>query len=62
MRDIVISIGVELRRKSGWKILDNGIYVKIEDVLALIPDNDKLRKQIAALPAIIISELEDDTK
>ncbi len=42
--------------------MNNGIYVKIEDVLALIPDNDKLREQIAKLPAIIISELEDDTK
>jgi hypothetical protein len=42
--------------------MNNGIYVKIEDVLALIPDNDKLREQIAALPAIIISEMEDDTK
>jgi hypothetical protein len=42
--------------------LNNGIYVKIEDVLALIIDNDKLREQIAALPAIIITELEDDTK
>ena len=42
--------------------MNNGIYVKIEDVLALIPNDDKLREQIAALPAIIIAELEDDIK
>ena len=42
--------------------MNNGIYVKIEDVLALIPDNNKLREQIAELPAIIVTELEDDTK
>ena len=43
-------------------MVNNGIYVKIEDVLVLIPDDDKLREQIAALPAIIVAELEDDTK
>ena len=49
--------------------MDNGIYVKLEDVLALIPTDDiygpkptHLRKQLAELPAIIITELEDDTK
>ena len=49
--------------------MDNGIYVKLEDVLALIPMDDiadpkltYLRKQLAELPAIIITELEDDTK
>jgi hypothetical protein len=69
MRDIVIFIGVESRRKSRWKILDNGIYVKLEDVLALLPEDDTvgpkptyLREKIIELPAIIITELEDDTK
>ena len=42
--------------------MSNGIYVKLEDVLILIPEDEKLRKQIAELPAIIITELEDDTK
>ena len=49
--------------------MNNGIYVKIEDVLALIPEDDTvgpkptyLREKIAELPAIIIAELEDDTK
>ena len=47
----------------------NGIYVKLEDVLALLPEDDivglkptYLRKLLAELPAIIITELEDDTK
>lgn len=50
-------------------MLSNGIYVKLEDVLALIPTDDiagpkptHLRKQLAELPAIIISEMEDDIK
>ena len=45
------------------------IYVRYEDVLALIPEDDicgpkpsALRKKLAELPAIIIAELEDDTK
>ena len=42
--------------------MSNGIYVKLEDVLALIPENEELKKQIAGLSAIIITELEDDTK
>ena len=43
--------------------MTNGIYVKLEDVLALLPENDThLRKLLAELPAIIITELEDDTK
>ena len=49
--------------------MDNGIYVKLGDVLALLPEDDivgpkptHLRKQLAELPAIIITELEDDTK
>lgn len=49
--------------------MDNGIYVKLEDVLALLPEDDTvgpkpsaLRKKLAELPAIIITELEDDTK
>lgn len=42
--------------------MNNGIYIKLEDVLTLIPNDDELREQIAALPAIIIAELEDDTK
>jgi hypothetical protein len=49
--------------------MNNGIYVKLEDVLALIPEDDvvgpkptALRKKLAELPAIIITELEDDTK
>ena len=43
--------------------LNHGIYVKLEDVLALIPTDDIcLRKKLAELPAIIIAELEDDTK
>lgn len=42
--------------------MSNGIYVKLEDILALIPEDKELRKQIAELPAIIITELEDDTK
>ena len=42
--------------------MNNDIYVKIEDVLALIPNDDELREQVAELPAIIIAELEDDTK
>ena len=49
--------------------MNNGIYVKLEDVLALIPEDDvvgpkptHLRKKLAELPAIIIAELEDDTK
>ena len=49
--------------------MNNEIYVKLEDVLALIPTDDiagpkptYLRKQLAELPAIIITELEDDTK
>ena len=49
--------------------MNNGIYVKLEDVLALIPEDDTvgpkpttLRKKLAELPAIIIAELEDDTK
>ena len=50
-------------------MLNNGVYVKLEDVLALIPTDDvvgpkptHLRKQLTELPAIIISEMEDDTK
>lgn len=49
--------------------MNNGIYVKLEDVLALLPEDDivgpkptTLRKKLAELPAIIITELEDDTK
>ena len=49
--------------------MTNGIYIKLEDVLALLPEDDicgpkptYLRKQLAELPAIIITELEDDTK
>jgi hypothetical protein len=43
--------------------MNNGIYVKLEDVLALIPEDDiALRKKLAELKAIIITELEDDTK
>ena len=49
--------------------LNHGIYVKLEDVLALIPTDDicgpkpsTLRKKLAELPSIIIAELEDDTK
>lgn len=49
--------------------MTNGVYVKLEDVLALLPEDDvvslkstHLRKLIAELPAIIITELEDDTK
>lgn len=45
------------------------IYVRYEDILALIPEDDicgpkpsALRKKLAELPAIIITELEDDTK
>ena len=45
------------------------IYIKLEDVLTLLPEDDicgpkptYLRKLIAELPAIIITELEDDTK
>lgn len=48
---------------------NTGIYVRYEDVLALIPEDDicgpkpsALRKKLAELPAIIITELEDDTK
>ena len=48
---------------------NTGIYVRYEDVLALIPKDDicgpkpsALRKKLAELPAIIITELEDDTK
>ena len=48
---------------------NSGIYVKLEDVLALIPEDDicgpkptYLRKKLAELPAIIIAEMEDDTK
>ena len=40
----------------------NGIYVKLEDVLALISNDDNLKEKLAELPAIIITELEDDTK
>jgi hypothetical protein len=49
--------------------VNNGIYIKLEDVLALLPEDDicgpkpsTLRKKLAELPAIIITELEDDTK
>ena len=43
--------------------MNNGIYVKLEDVLALLPEDDiTLRKKLAELPAIIITEVEDDTK
>lgn len=49
--------------------MSNGIYIKLEDVLALLPEDDTvgpkptaLRKKFAELPAIIITELEDDTK
>ena len=42
--------------------MSNGIYVKLEDVLALIPTDETLKEQITHLPAIIITELEDDTK
>lgn len=49
--------------------MSNGIYVKLEDVLALLPEDDicgpkpsTLRKKLVELPAIIITELEDDTK
>ena len=45
------------------------IYIRYEDILALIPEDDTcgpkpsaLRKKLAELPAIIITELEDDTK
>ena len=45
------------------------IYIRYEDILALIPEDDicgpkpsALRKKLAELPAIIITELEDDTK
>ena len=52
---------------------NSGIYVKLEDVLALIPEDDNcepkssaLRKQLAELPAIILAEVEvteeDDIK
>lgn len=52
---------------------NSGIYVKLEDVLALIPEDDicgpkpsALRKQLAELPAIILAEVEfteeDDIK
>ena len=44
-------------------------YIKLEDVLALIPYGDicepklsYLRKQILDLPTIIIHEMEDDSK
>lgn len=47
----------------------SGVYVKLEDVLALIPEDDicgpkpsALRKKLAELPAIIVAEMEDDTK
>ena len=47
----------------------SGVYVRLEDVLALIPEDDIvgpkptfLRKKLAELPAIIIAEMEDDTK
>lgn len=43
--------------------MNNGVYVKLEDVLALLPmDDTHLRKLLAELPVIIITELEDDTK
>ena len=49
--------------------MSNGIYVKLKDVLALFPEDDivgpkptYLIKKLAELPAIIITELEDDTK
>lgn len=49
--------------------MTNGIYVKLEDVLALLPEDDicgpkptHLRKLLVELPAIIITEMEDDTK
>ena len=49
--------------------MTNGTYVKLEDVLALLPEDDicgpkstYLRKLLAELPAIIITEMEDDTK
>ena len=45
------------------------VYVRYEDVLALISEDSicelkpsVLRKKLAELPAIIITELEDDTK
>ncbi len=48
---------------------NSGVYVKLEDVLALIPEDDicgpkpsALRKKLAELPAIIVAEMEDDTK
>ena len=50
-------------------MLNNGIYIKLEDVLTLLPEDDTvgpkptvLRKKLAELPAIIVAELEDDTK
>ena len=42
--------------------MSNGIYIKLEDILVLITEDKELRKHIAELPAIIIAELEDDTK
>lgn len=49
--------------------MTNGVYIKLEDVLALLPENDicgpkptHLRKLLAELPTIIITEMEDDTK
>jgi hypothetical protein len=52
---------------------NSGIYVKLEDVLALIPEDDicgpkpsALRKKLAELPAIILAQVEiteeDDIK
>ena len=50
-------------------MLKTDMYVRLEDILALIPNDDicgpkpsYLRKQILDLPAIIIHEMEDDTK
>ena len=51
------------------EMINAGVYVRYEDVLALIPEDDicgpkpsALRKKLAELQAIIITELEDDTK
>ena len=48
---------------------NTGVYVRYEDVLALIPEDDicgpkpsTLRKKLAELPAFIVAEMEDDTK
>lgn len=49
--------------------MTNDVYIKLEDALGLLPENDVvgpkpsyLRKALTELPAIIITEMEDDTK